>query len=275
MSMKAFEFLRDLTVPGHLASISALYSSVIGKYEILNQKDGSPTKRLVASGGRVHLTDGETAGGDDVLPQRRGQVDLHELVVVIRPRSLTPLDLPPRYGLPDPAELQTGEKSLQTGLTVGLLHPAESLVSYQVGQNIKVLVAGVTEVDIHTLGQVGVARVVALAGHQLLLHPHIAQLRLTLGSLGDSRVLEVFLVVVLVLGSEGHEKLLGGPVEQRPGAVPVIHNLEVLDAAGEGDELPAELQEVEAVVEGVAELAKQCTITHIVHIFNIYNHSSI
>ena len=148
-------------------------------------------------------------------------------------------------------------------------------MSYQVGQNIKVLVAGVTEVDIHTLGQVGVARVVALTRHKLLLHPHIAQLRLALGSLGDSRVLEVFLVVVLVLGSEGHEKLLGSPVEQRPGAVPVIHNLEVLDAAGECDELPAELQEVEAVVEGVAELAKQCTITHIVHIFNIYNHSSI
>ena len=135
-----------------------------------------------------------------------------------------------------------------------LLHPAESLVSHQVGQNIKVLVAGVTEVDIHTLGQVGVARVVTLTRHQLLLHPHIAQLRLALGSLGDSRVLEVFLVVVLVLGSEGHEELLGGSVEQRPSAVPVVHHLEVLDAAGEGDELPAELQEVEAVVEGVAGL---------------------
>ena len=50
------------------------------------------TKRLVSPCGRVHLGDGQVAGGHDVLAQGRGQVNLHEPVVVFSTRSFTCFD---------------------------------------------------------------------------------------------------------------------------------------------------------------------------------------
>ena len=107
---------------------------------------------------------------------------------------------------------------------------------HKVRDVVEVLVTRITEVDIDTLGQVGVTRVVTLGADQLRLL-EVSQLGLTLGGLSvrDSRMVEELLVVVLVLGPEGDQELLVGSVEQGPRPVPVVHHLQILNPASEGN----------------------------------------
>ena len=68
------------------------------------------TKRLIAPRGGVHLVEGEAARGHDVLSQRRGEVNLSELVVVGGSRPLPLPDLSLGKTLTSSEQLQTCEE---------------------------------------------------------------------------------------------------------------------------------------------------------------------
>ena len=142
-----------------------------------------------------------------------------------------------RYSAPPPAP-----RKLARGSRNDWLYAKQSTLYetyHQVRDVVEVLVTRITEVDIDTLGQVGVTGVVTLGADQLGLLK-VPKLGHSFGSfcIRDSRVVEEVLVVVLVLSSEGDQELLVGSVEQRPRAVSVVHHLKILDPTREGDQLP-------------------------------------